>query len=145
MDIYNYYRYSDLISTSGLPEVKDFNKIKAEGFEIVLSLSMPVDSKTIENEELLLSNLGMTYMHIPVDYYDPKVRDFEVFQKFINAYKTEKLWIHCTKNYRVSAFIYLYHLLQTDEAKNELLNMFWTPNEVWQTFINDVITSRSIC
>ncbi len=140
-NIYNYHRYSDFISTSGLPEIEDFKTIKEAGFEIVLSLSMPVDSKTIDNEELILTNLDMTYMHIPVDYYAPKVRDFEIFQTFLGAYKREKLWIHCTKNYRVSAFLYLYHFLKTGEEKRDLLNMFWIPNEIWQTFISDVRTA----
>lgn len=135
MDIYNYHLYSDLIATSGLPKPEEFTTIKEAGYEIVLSLTMPTDSNTLENEEAILTDLGMTYMHIPVDYYAPKVRDFEIFWTFVDAYKDEKLWIHCTKNYRVSAFMYLYHLLHTGEDDTELLNKFWMPNETWQKFI----------
>ncbi len=137
-NIYNYHRYTDFISTSGLPEIEDFKTIKEAGFDIIVSLSMPTDSNMIENEEAILTDMGLPYMHIPVDYYAPKVRDFEIFRIFLDAYKAHKLWIHCTKNYRVSVFLYLYHFLKTGEEKKELLNMFWTPNEIWQTFIQKI-------
>ncbi|MCH9813841.1 MAG: protein tyrosine phosphatase family protein [Epsilonproteobacteria bacterium] len=142
MNICNTYQYSNLITISGLPDREDFAHIKANGFEIVVSLSMPADSKTIENEELLLSNLDITYMHIPVDYYAPTVRDFEIFQKFLNAYQTEKLWIHCTKNYRVSSFLYLYHFLKHHERREDILEMFWTPNETWRSLIDTIMQNN---
>lgn len=142
--IYNYHRYSDLIATSGLPKAEEFAKIKEAGFEIILSLTMPTDSMTLENEEAILTDLGITYMHIPVDYYVPQVRDFEIFRTFLDAYKGEKLWVHCTKNYRVSAFMYLYGLLYTGEENKALLHKFWMPNDVWQEFINEIIYSKKI-
>ena len=142
MNIYNFYRYNSSISTSGLPEIDDFELIKKEGFEIVISLSMPSDSKTIKNEELILTNLDMIYIHIPVDYYSPKVNDFEVFTTLLNTFKNKKLWIHCTKNYRVSLFMYLYNWVEYNKKDTKLLEKFWIPNEIWQKFIDNVILKK---
>jgi len=139
MKISNYYKYNKHISTSGLPKVDEFELIKKEGYDTVLSLSMPTDSITVENEDLILTNLGIVYLHIPVDFYEPKIKDFETFRLLLDAYDGKKLWIHCTKNYRVSAFMYLCDLIGNDNIDKELLEKFWMPNETWQQFVDDVI------
>ena len=143
MNICNYYKYNKLISTSGLPEIDEFELIKKEKFEIVVSLSMPTDSKTIENEDLILTKLGVVYVHIPVDFYAPKIKDFEIFRTLLKVYDKKKLWIHCTKNYRVSAFIYLYALIEQGRKDENILEKFWSPNKVWKKFIDEIISKEN--
>lgn len=133
MKVLNFYKYNEYISLSGLPEKKDFQDMKKEGYEIVISLCMPSDSKTLENEEAILTELGLTYIHIPVDYETPKLKDYQLFESLLDAFKGKKLWIHCTKNYRVSAFMYLYGGAYYDRT---LLEKFWTPNETWEAFVS---------
>lgn len=57
MNIENFLKIDDKIYTSGLPTKEDFEDIKKDGFQIVISLSMPEDSKSLENEELILTKL----------------------------------------------------------------------------------------
>ena len=133
MKVLNYYRYSEHISLSGLPSPEDFQEIKNEGFEIVISLCMPSDSIRLENEGAILTELGLIYIHIPVDFEAPKLKDYELFESLLDTFKGKKLWIHCAKNYRVSAFMYLYAGAYHDKT---LLEKYWTPNETWQKFIS---------
>jgi len=138
MNIENFLKIDDKIYTSGLPEIEDFKDIKKEGFDIVISLSMPEDSKSLENEELILTKLGITYIHIPVDYLNPKLQDFEFFRKIVNCFKDKKLFIHCTKNFRVSIFMYLYKFAEENIEDEELRLKFFIQNETWEQFIIDV-------
>ncbi len=138
MNIENFLKIDDKIYTSGLPTKEDFADIKKDGFEIVISLSMPEDSKSLENEELILTKLGITYIHIPVDYKNPKIQDFEFFRKIVNCFKDKKLFIHCTKNFRVSIFMYLYKLAEENIDDKELRLKFFIQNELWEQFIIDV-------
>ncbi len=139
MKIYNYYKYSEKISCAGLPKEEEFVDIKKAGFEIVLSLSMPSDSVVLENEDKILANLGIPYFHIPVDANAPTLRDFEMFVQFLEAFKENKLFIHCTKNHRLSSFIYLYHFVKEGELKEEILYQFYQPRTEWVTFIEIVL------
>ncbi len=141
MNVENFFKIDDKIYTSGLPNINDFECIAKKNFKIVISLTMPTDSKVIKNEEQILTKLNITYIHIPVNFYKPKIEDFKIFLKIINIFKDEKLWIHCTKNYRVTTFIYLYKLIELKEDDKKLLETFWKPNETWQKFIKDVRNS----
>ena len=132
MPIENFCRYNEQIALSGLPKVEDFETIKNQGYEIIISLCMPSDSKTLKNEESILTGLGLTYMHIPVDFNAPTLKDYSTFSNLLDVFRGRKIWIHCTKNYRVSAFMYLYGGAYHDKT---LLHKFWEPNDTWKTFI----------
>jgi lipopolysaccharide biosynthesis regulator YciM len=51
----------------------------------------------------------------------------------------EKVFVHCARNMRVSAFVFLYRVLRqgvpADEALPDLLAI-WQPNETWQRLID---------
>ncbi len=138
-NIYRYYKYNENITCAGLPTVDDLHKIKKECFEIVISLSMHTDSITLKDEDNILSNLGISYFHIPVDANKPKVKDFEMFLQLLQSFKSEKIFIHCTKNHRLSTFIYLYHFIMTNELKEKLLYQFCQPRKEWIEFIDIII------
>jgi protein tyrosine phosphatase (PTP) superfamily phosphohydrolase (DUF442 family) len=144
MNIYNYYKYSDNISLSGLPKEEEFQFIKDEGFEIVISLSIPTDSITLENEDEILAELEIPYFHIPVDASAPKVSDFEYFMKLMESFSEYKLYIHCTRNCRLSTFIYLYHAIKENELNDKLLHQFCEPMVGWNDFIEEILLKHNI-
>ena len=144
MKIYNFFQYSDTIACSGLPKEEEFTLIKDTGYQIVISLSMPSDSVTLENEDKILANLGIPYFHIPVDANNPKIVDFEQFMLLMEAFKTYKIFIHCTKNCRLSTFIYLYHLIREKEVDEKLLNQFCHPRKEWVTFRKKILKKYKI-
>ncbi|MDD3007858.1 MAG: protein tyrosine phosphatase family protein [Arcobacter sp.] len=134
-NILNYIKINELISTSGQPKIEEFDLIKNEGFEVVINLALCNASNAIENEDKVVTNLGMSYFHIPVDFENPKPSDLKLFINVMQSLGANKVWVHCAKNYRVSAFIYVYHkyVLKTP-FENIDLSIFniWNPDKTWQ-------------
>ena len=144
LNIHNFFQYSHNIACAGLPKEDEFILIKELGYEVVISLSMPSDSVTIENEDLILSNLDIPYFHLPVDANNPKEKDFEQFLLLLKIFKKYKIFIHCTKNCRLSTFIYLYHAIETGELNEKLLNQFCNPREEWILFRKYILNKYNI-
>ncbi|BAK73141.1 MAG: protein tyrosine phosphatase family protein [Arcobacter sp.] len=134
-NILNYIKINELISTSGQPKIEEFDLIKNEGFEVVINLALCNASNAIENEDKVVTNLGMSYFHIPVDFENPKPSDLKLFLNTMQALGANKVWVHCAKNYRVSAFMYVYHkyILKTpfEEIDLSIFNI-WNPDKTWQ-------------
>ncbi len=134
-NILNYIKINELISTSGQPKIEEFDLIKDEGFEVVINLALCNASNAIENEDKVVTNLGMSYFHIPVDFENPKPSDLKLFINVMQSLGANKVWVHCAKNYRVSAFMYVYHkyVLKTP-FENIDLSIFniWNPDKTWQ-------------
>jgi protein tyrosine phosphatase (PTP) superfamily phosphohydrolase (DUF442 family) len=133
--ILNYIKINELISTSGQPKIEELESIANEGFEVVINLAVLVTSNALENEDKIVSSLNMSYIHIPVDFENPKLSDLKLFLNILQALGANKVWIHCAKNYRVSAFMYVYHkyILRTPFEEIDL-SIFdkWQPSLVWQ-------------
>lgn len=133
--ILNYVKINELISTSGQPKIEELELIANEGFEVVINLAVPTTSNALENEDKIVSSLNMSYIHIPVDFENPKLSDLKLFLNILQALGANKVWIHCAKNYRVSAFMYVYHkyILHTPFEQIDL-SIFdkWQPSLIWQ-------------
>ena len=133
--ILNYIKINELISTSGQPKIEELELIANEGFEVVVNLAMSTTSNALENEDKIVSCLNMSYIHIPVDFENPKLSDLKLFLNILQALGANKVWIHCAKNYRVSAFMYVYHkyILHTPFEQIDLsIFDMWQPSLVWQ-------------
>ena len=134
-DILNYIKINELISTSGQPKIEELELIANEGFEVVINLAVPTTSNALENEDKIVSSLNMSYIHIPVDFENPRISDLKLFLNILQALGANKVWIHCAKNYRVSAFMYVYHKYILHTPFEEIdLSIFekWQPSLVWQ-------------
>jgi hypothetical protein len=62
----------------------------------------------------------------------------------MHTHRERRKFIHCVANKRVSAFLYLYHRLAIalpSETASSYLHQIWQPNEVWQEFIDRVVSS----
>ena len=133
--ILNHIKINELISTSGQLKIEEFELIANEGFEVVINLAVPTTSNSLENEDKIVSNLNMSYIHIPVSFENPKISDLKLFLNILQSLGANKVWIHCAKNYRVSAFMYVYHkyILHTPFEQIDLsIFDMWQPSSVWQ-------------
>ena len=133
--ILNYVKINELISTSGQPKIEELELIANEGFEVIINLAVPTTSNALENEDKIVSSLNMSYIHIPVDFENPKISDLKLFLNILQALGANKVWIHCAKNYRVSAFMYVYHKYILHTPFEEIdLSIFdkWQPSLIWQ-------------
>jgi protein tyrosine phosphatase (PTP) superfamily phosphohydrolase (DUF442 family) len=136
-NITNYIRVSDRLSSSGQPDEDGFRCIAAAGFSAVINLAMPDSDRAIPEEGGIVTQLGMSYHHIPVPFDAPKSSHLTQFFGVMDALENDKVWVHCVVNYRVSAFLYLYRRwkgLSEDEARLAMLPD-WQPDSTWQRFI----------
>ena len=137
-DILNYIKINELISTSGQPTPEQFKQIAQEGFEVVINLALHNASNAIENEDIVVTDLNMAYFHIPVNFENPKASDLKLFINTLQALGANKVWVHCALNYRVSAFMYVYHKYVLKTPFDDIdLSMFeqWGPDSKWQELI----------
>lgn len=137
-DIYNFLTISELVNTSGQPSEKQFALIKEAGFEHVINLAPHNAENSLKDEAKILSNLDITYTHIPVDFSHPTTEDFEAFSSHMQGLIGKKVWVHCAANMRVSAFIYRYRcnvLGESAQNAKQALSKIWEPYGVWKAFI----------
>jgi len=137
--IYNWRRLDDRITTSGQPTEQQLADIHALGVRHIVNLGLHSHEKALPDEAASVSRLGMTYIHIPVDFQNPTDRDFEQFCSAMEQLNEVPVHVHCIANYRVSAFFYRYRrdVLGTDEAQARAdMEEIWHPEGVWAAFAN---------
>ena len=134
-NILNYIKINENISTSGQPTTEQFELISKCGYEVVVNLALRNASNAIEDEDKVVTNLNMAYFHIPVIFEKPTFEQLKLFLDTLSVNANRKVWVHCALNYRVSAFMYVYHkyylLTPFQEIDLSLLEQ-WRPNELWQ-------------
>lgn len=139
-DITNYFQMTDRVATSGQPTQAQFAEIAAAGNKVVINLAMPGGTNALNNEGQIVTELGMTYVHIPVPWEAPNVDHLNQFIAIMKAVEPERTWVHCVVNARVSAFNYHYlkHCvgLEESDCRSPLLEQ-WQPQmePVWQAFL----------
>jgi protein tyrosine phosphatase (PTP) superfamily phosphohydrolase (DUF442 family) len=140
-DICNFWKINDRIATAGQPTIEQYPTIGTAGYGVVINLALTDSPNALPNEAAIASNLGLEYIHIPVVWDAPKLTDFQEFVAVMRARRDRRIFIHCAANKRVSAFVYLYR--QFDDGidaatARQDLSQIWTPNEVWQNFIDSI-------
>jgi len=142
--IYNFRALGEQIGTSGQPREAQLQSIRDAGFEAVINLALPTSDNAIPNEGSLVTKLGMSYVHIPVDFKAPAPEDFQAFSRVMKAFEDRSVFVHCAANMRVSAFVFLYRVLHQHipipEAERDL-HAIWQPDEVWSRFIQRQLNS----
>ncbi|CDW94161.1 MULTISPECIES: protein tyrosine phosphatase family protein [unclassified Thiomonas] len=130
---------------SGQLSVADIARLPALGVATVINLALPTSSKALSGEAEQVTALGMNYVHIPVLWDAPKPVQFEQFAGVMATLGQQPVWLHCAKNMRASAFVYLYRLLirgETEEQASWPMSQIWAPNPVWQQWISAVRASH---
>jgi uncharacterized protein (TIGR01244 family) len=145
-EIYNFVPITDNISTAGQPTESQFAEIKTAGYQMVVNLAPPGSTHYIADEQAIVESAGIEYVHIPVVWENPTFEDLDRFFQTMKENADRKIFVHCAKNMRVSAFIYLYRVTQQGidpkVAKAEM-DKIWIPNAIWQEFIAKAIQHYS--
>ena len=130
---------SDRLSTSALPRKEDFCTIAEAGYEAVISLAHPQDSLVLKHEGWYVVSSGMEYHHLLQDFAHPCIEDYERLRDLLKALQERRVWLHCTKNHRVSALVFLYNVLErgvsVEEARSRLEEI-WHPDARWQEMMD---------
>jgi uncharacterized protein (TIGR01244 family) len=145
--IYNYHAVDESLSTSGQPTVDQLKSVAEAGFRTVINLALHDDPRySLPDEAGTVRALGLTYVHIPVQFTAPTEEDLLAFFKAMDAHAGEKLWVHCAANMRVSAFLGLYRVIRLgweNERAFELMKKLWQPDEVWSSFIAAMLAKHN--
>jgi len=146
-EIPNYRQYNATFASSGQPDVAQLEAAASAGVKRVIYLAFTDDETAIEHEDRSVKNLGMEYVHIPVDFMAPTLRDFQQFASVMQQAPDRNTLLHCQVNFRASTFSLLYRVIYLDvplvEAK-EAFDSVWQPNEVWFRFIQSVLKHYDI-
>jgi len=145
--ITNFYRIDENIASSGQPKAEQFKEIFAEGFEVIFNLALSDSPNAIEDENEIINELNMEYVHIPVNFSSPSLEDLELFFKHMEKHENKKIFVHCVMNWRVSAFMFLYHTIKcripvVDAYRH--IDAVWQPDPVWQDFIEKTLSTYGI-
>jgi protein tyrosine phosphatase (PTP) superfamily phosphohydrolase (DUF442 family) len=145
-DIYNYRMVDEGLSTSGQPTEPQLRAVAAAGFKVVINLALHNDPRySLPDEAGVVGSLGLTYVHIPVQFDGPTEKDLLAFFGAMDTHRQRKMLVHCAANKRVTAFLGLYrvieHAWQPEEAF-ALMREIWTPDPVWSSFIADMLSKH---
>jgi protein tyrosine phosphatase (PTP) superfamily phosphohydrolase (DUF442 family) len=141
-ELSHYRQISPEIATSGQPTEAQFEVIAAQGIQVIINLGLADADYALPDERGLVQSLGMIYEHIPVQWQNPTVDNFQDFLACMRRHQNQHRLVHCAKNMRVSCFIALYHVLEeqwTTEQALADIQAIWSPNEVWQGFMAQVL------
>jgi protein tyrosine phosphatase (PTP) superfamily phosphohydrolase (DUF442 family) len=145
-NITNFLRISDRLATSGQPTIEQYLAISAVGYQVVINLALTDSPNALVEEGEIARNLGLEYIQIPVVWDHPTLEDFQEFRSAMDVHSESKIFVHCAANKRVSAFVYLYRVFQGVDkliAQQDLAKI-WTPNEIWQAFIDRVFAMTAV-
>jgi protein tyrosine phosphatase (PTP) superfamily phosphohydrolase (DUF442 family) len=141
--VYNYLQINPNLATSGQPTANQLNTIKAAGYTKIINLAPDTAENSVTDEASILAKIGIDYINIPVDFRAPSEQDFKHFVTHMKSHQTQKIWVHCAANIRVSCFIFKYRTAILGENKllaEACLKKIWQPNKVWKKFIDKPAT-----
>jgi protein tyrosine phosphatase (PTP) superfamily phosphohydrolase (DUF442 family) len=139
VSIYNWRRLDDRITTSGQPTEEELADVHALGVDHIVNLGLHIHEKALPDEAASVRKLGMTYIHIPVEFKNPTNEDFARFCSVMADLRDASVHVHCIANYRVSAFFYRYRrdVLGMDEVQARLaMTEIWHPDGIWAIFVD---------
>jgi NAD+ diphosphatase len=137
--IFGFLPLGDRIGTAGQPSAEQFGLIAAEGYKSVINLALATSPGGLPDEPEIVAGYGLDYVHIPVEFGAPTLEDLQKFFAAMDERADRKVFVHCIANKRVSAFLFLYRVLKLGHPVEEAemaLHRLWTPDPVWQDFID---------
>ena len=147
----NYIEYAEtsdgiglgLYASSGQPTKGDIAELASADYQRVIYIALTTNETALEGEDALVLESGMQYLHVPVDFSNPTLRNFQSVANALQSQPDLKTLLHCQVNLRASTFSFLYRVIflavPTEVAKKDL-DSIWIPNPVWFDFIKTTLT-----
>jgi protein tyrosine phosphatase (PTP) superfamily phosphohydrolase (DUF442 family) len=130
-----------------MPTVAQLIEIADADVKVVINLALKTSEGAIPEEEQHVKSLGMKYIHIPVEWANPTQQNLNDFFEAMQTHRNEKVHVHCQANYRASAFIMLYRVLQLGWKKEDaipIMERMWNPEDfrIWEKFIAETLANH---
>ncbi|MEM7613347.1 MAG: protein tyrosine phosphatase family protein [Pseudomonadota bacterium] len=146
-EIINFSAFSPTFASSGQPTEAQLVTLRDNGLQRVVYIAYSDHERSLPNADRLAKQLGLEYIHIPVEWNSPTRSDFELFAAVMQQDADKSTLLHCQMNYRASAFAMLYRVLYQDvplaQAKADM-NTVWTPNETWTNLVLTVLKANGV-
>ena len=147
LSLLNRIDYSPALTTSGQPTEAELALIASAGYDRVIFLAFTNHPKAAAHEDDIARELGLQFIHIPVEWESPSPADFAVFAAVMQTFGSGRTLVHCEVNFRASVFGFLYQVLfegaDVDEAMS-LMQSIWVPNDTWEAFIVRVMNDNGV-
>jgi protein tyrosine phosphatase (PTP) superfamily phosphohydrolase (DUF442 family) len=138
--IRSWRRLNPRITTSGQPTQEQLSEVQRLGVSFVVNLGLHTHEDALPDEARSVAALGMTYVHVPVEFDRPCEEDFRRFCTEMAEIGDASVHVHCIVNARVTAFMYRYQVEimgVPEENARAFMNTVWRPGGVWASFIGD--------
>lgn len=139
----NFREVDHHLSTAGQPNEAQLASAARDGFQVVINLGLHTDPRyALADERACVESLGMTYVHIPVEFGAPTEADLTAFFEAMDANEGRRVLVHCAANMRVTAFVGLYRAITQGRPRDEafaVMRSVWEPNAVWADFIRAML------
>lgn len=146
-NVYNHVQVDERVSTSGIISGEVIEQIAREGYSVVINLLPDSSPHALVNEAELVRAQALEYHHIPVDFAGPTPANYAAFEQTMDGLApSERVYVHCAANMRVSAFMAIYgreRLGWTAARAAQHIAEVWEPNEVWRTFVQSQLESAA--
>jgi protein tyrosine phosphatase (PTP) superfamily phosphohydrolase (DUF442 family) len=146
MDAESTHQVFDWLWTSGQLSADDIARLPDLGVRNVINLALPSSTYALKGEAELVTGLGINYIHLPVTWEAPEPAQLRRFFLILQSLGEEPTWLHCARNMRVSAFVFLYRRLclgEPEDAAYYPLREVWEPNPTWEAFIKQALLAPS--
>ena len=143
----NYVIASERLHTSGQPDSTQLATLADRGFGLVVNLAPPTVQNAVATEGQLVTEAGVAYVNIPVDWRNPAYADFELFSGVLNQSGDRQVLVHCMVNARASMFTFLYRAVHEQvppEEAFEAVTAVWEPAEQWVEFGRMVLDRHGV-
>lgn len=150
----NFYQFEPTVLTSGQPSASQLAEAADDGIEVVINLVPESEGIYNPDEGEILAAQGVEYIHVPVNWRDPKAEEFQSFLNAMDRVGDRKVLVHCWANARASAFVAAHRAIQapdTQAAELAQLETIWSDvagydlaqNTVWQDYLADNIAGAA--
>ena len=136
--------WRDGLASSAQPGREDFQKVKDQGYQMVINLAPPQSQGSVDIEGSLVASRGLAYVNIQVDFRNPTAANFKLFSDVVKAGAGWKILVHCQVNMRASSFSFLYRVIHEGAPVNDAvakLSGVWSPDPVWKKFIEETLAA----
>lgn len=141
-EILDYRRLDARLATSGKPTDAQLHAIADAGFGVVINLLPEESDAWNPDEEAILASRGVRHVRIPVRWTAPTLAQVDEFCAWMDRLADQPVYVHCARNMRVSAFVYLWRMRRGfDPAQAAAdLHAIWTPDGVWAELLTAALS-----
>lgn len=133
--------------TSGQPTRQALAGLGRLGVQAVIYLAPSTVPDAVPEEEALLRQQGIEFVHIPVPFGAPTAAHAAAVSAALLRLQDKKVLVHCQVNMRASTMVFLHRVIalraDPDEAY-EAVTRVWSPSGPWRALVMEEMNRQGI-